>query len=180
MPSQVAQSPSPAQNLLFVGAITGAFGVRGEVRVKSFTAAPENICAYGPLFDERGALVMTPKRWRAINDGLAITAPEIASREQAEAMRGTKLFIPREALPPAKDDEYYAADLIGCRVEALDGKPLGEVTAVQDFGAGDLLEIALNGALWRLPFTNENAPRIDLKARLIVADPPEGLLPEKR
>jgi 16S rRNA processing protein RimM len=158
--------------------VTGAFGVRGEVRVKTFTVAPENICAYGPLLDERGAPVLTPKSCRVMKDGVALTTKEKLTREDAEKLRGTALYVPRAALPAAEDDEYYAADLIGCRVETLEGAPLGEVKAVQDFGAGDLLEIALNGKTWHLPFTNDNAPKIDLGNRVIVANPPEGLLPE--
>lgn len=146
--------------------------------MKSFTAAPEDVCAYGPLLDERGALVLTPKAVRPLKDAVAVTAKEKLTREDAEKLRGTALYVPRDALPEAEGDEFYAADLIGCRVEGLDGAALGEVKAVNDFGAGDVLDIALNGALWRLPFTKQNTPKIDLKARLIVVDPPEGLLPE--
>jgi 16S rRNA processing protein RimM len=168
----------PPDHLILVGAITGAFGVRGEVKVKSFTAAQEDVCSYGPLCDDRGGVVLTPKTFRPLKDAVAVTAKEVTTREQAEAMRGTALYVPREALPAPEEDEFYAADLIGCRVESVGGAPLGEVTAVNDFGAGDVLEIKLNGAVWRLPFTRENTPQIDLKARLIIADPPEGLLPE--
>lgn len=146
--------------------------------MKTFTAAPENICAYGPLLNEAGQKVLTPKRWRSINDALAITGPEVPSREAAEALKGTGLYVPRDALPAIEDDEYYVADLIGCAVQRMDGAPLGAVKAVNDYGAGDVLEIEHKGVLWRLPFSNENAPHIDLKARIIVVDPPEGLLPE--
>ena len=100
------------------------------------------------------------------------------TRRVSLSTSGTALYVPREALPAPEEDEFYAADLIGCRVEAVDGAPLGEVKAVNDFGAGDVLEIHLNGAIWRLPFTLENTPQIDLKDRRIVADPPDGLLPE--
>ncbi|MGE3866843.1 MAG: ribosome maturation factor RimM [Hyphomonadaceae bacterium] len=161
---------------MLVGAVTGAHGVKGEVRVKTFTAAPESACAYGPLMDEHGARALTPKQWRPIKDGLVIAAAEIKTREQAEAMRGMRLYVPRAALPPPEEDEFYTADLIGCAVEGVDGAALGEVIAVRDFGAGDILEIAKDGAVWRLPFTLENTPQIDLKARRIVADPPGGLL----
>lgn len=152
--------------------------MRGEVKVKTFTAAPENICAYGPLLNEAGKIVLTPKRWRSVNDALAITGPEVPSREAAEALKGTGLYVPREALPAIEDDEYYVADLIGCAVTLADGTPVGVLKAVNDYGASDVMEIEHNGALWRLPFTNENAPHIDLKTRVIVVDPPEGLLPE--
>jgi 16S rRNA processing protein RimM len=147
--------------------------------VKSFTAALEDVCAYGPLLSESGALVLTPKSWRPLKDAVAVTAMEVKTREQAEGMRGTALYVPRDALPPPEEDEFYAADLIGCRVEGVDGAALGEVKAVTDFGAGEILEITLNGVVWRLPFTKENTPQIDLKDRRIVADPPDGLLPEQ-
>jgi 16S rRNA processing protein RimM len=152
--------------------------VRGELRVKTFTAAPEDVCAYGPLLSESGAPVLTPKSCRVLNDAIALTAQEKLTREQAEAMRGTALYVPRAALPAPEEDEFYAADLIGCAVESVSGAPLGEVKAVTDYGAGDILEIALNGAVWRLPFTQQNTPQIDIKARRIIADPPNGLLPE--
>jgi 16S rRNA processing protein RimM len=164
--------------LILVGAILGAFGVRGEIRVKSFTAAPENVFAYGPLLDESGRVVLTPKKWRPLNDALAVTAPEVPTREAAEALKGTRLYVQRDALPAIEDDEYYAADLIGCAVVGVDGATLGLVKAVNDYGAGDLLEIDQSGRVWRLPFTNENVPTIDLKTRIITVDPPTGLLPE--
>jgi 16S rRNA processing protein RimM len=171
-------APQDPTNLILVGAIVGAHGVRGEVKVKAFTAAPENVCAYGPLLNEAGKVVLTPKNWRPLKDALGVTAPESATREAAEALKGTGLYVARDALPAPDDDEYYAVDLIGCAVQGLGGEALGVVKAVTDFGAGDLLEIDKDGVLWRMPFTNENAPHVDLKTRVIVADPPEGLLPE--
>ena len=161
-------------DLVLVAAALGAFGVRGEVRVRPFTQDPRAIAAYGPLLNAAGVVVLTPKRLRPIKDGMAVTAPEIADREAAEALKGVGLHVPRAALPPAAEDEYYHVDLIGCRVEALDGAPLGVVRAVQDFGAGELLEIAGDGkTLWYLPFTKAAAPIVDLSARRIIADPPE-------
>jgi 16S rRNA processing protein RimM len=160
-------------DLVLVGAIAGAFGVRGEVRVRSFTAAPESLASYGPLLDKTGAPLMSPQRWRPIKDAIAVSAPEIATREQAEALKGQGLYVPRSRLPPAADDEFYHVDLIGCRVEALDGAPLGEVIAAPNFGAGDLLEVRPPaGQSWFLPFTKTHAPLVDIAARRIVADPP--------
>jgi 16S rRNA processing protein RimM len=171
-------APESPANLILVGAIIGAHGIRGEVKVKPFTAAPENVCAYGPLLNEAGAVVLTPKRWRPLKDVIGVTAPESATRDAAEALKGVGLYVPRAALPAPEDDEYYAIDLIGCAVQHVGGEALGVVKAVTDFGAGDLLEIDKGGVLWRMPFTNENAPHIDLKAGMIIVDPPEGLLPE--
>jgi 16S rRNA processing protein RimM len=163
-----------ADDLVLVGAALGAFGVRGEVRVRSFTADPDAVCRYGPLRDEAGRVALTPKRWRPIKDGLAVTAPEVSSREAAEALRGTGLYVPRAALPAPDEDEFYHVDLIGCAVETLEGAPLGVVRAVQDFGAGDLLLIAPadGAATWFLPFTKAAVPRVDLAARRLVAVPP--------
>lgn len=158
--------------LVLVGAIAGAFGVHGEARVRSFTADPEALMGYAPLLREDGSIALTPSRWRAIKDGFAVTAPEIASREHAETLKGTALYIPHDRLPPTEDDEFYHVDLIGCRVENLAGDPLGEVVAAPNFGAGDLLEIKpASGPAWHLPFTRAAAPVIDIKAKRIVAVP---------
>ncbi|MFZ4120335.1 MAG: ribosome maturation factor RimM [Caulobacterales bacterium] len=157
-------------DLVFVGAVLGAFGVRGEVRVRAFTAVPDALTAYGPLLDQSGAVVITPKRSRAIKDGLAITGPEIKDRDAAEALKGSGLYVPRSALPPVDDDEFYYVDLLGCQVESLTGEVLGVVKAVQDFGAGDLLEIAKpEGGNWFLAFTKEAVPVVDLPARRLVS-----------
>lgn len=154
---------------MLVAAAAGPFGVRGEVRVRSFTADPEACFRYGPLLNGAGKPLLTPKKWRALGDGFALTAPEIPDRTAAEALGKTGLFVPRDRLPPAAEDEFYHIDLIGCRVEALDGAMLGEVRAVQNFGAGDLLELT-TGAF--LPFTKAACPIVDIAARRIVADPP--------
>lgn len=162
-----------SRDLVVVGAISGAFGVRGEVRVRSFTADVAGVVSYGPLCDAAGRVVLTPKRWRPIKDGLAVTAPEVKTREQAEALRNTALHVRRANLPPPDEDEFYHVDLIGCRVETLDGTALGEVVAVHDFGAGDLLAVrGADGKTHYLPFTREAAPVVDLLARRIVVIPP--------
>ncbi len=160
-------------DLVLVGVIDGAFGVRGEARVRSFTAEPHALFSYGPLLDETGKAALTPKSWRPLQDAFAVTAPEIASREDAMAKRGVRLFVPRESLPAPEDDEIYVVDLIGCRVDTAGGAPLGEVIAVHDFGAGDLLEIRPpSGAPFFLEFTKINVPVVDLANRRLVADPP--------
>ena len=156
--------------LVLVGAIAGAFGVRGEVRVRSFTAAPEGVVSYGPLYDAAGRVVMTPKRWREINDGLAVSAPEIPTREAAEKLKSTPLHVPRHLLPPAEEDEFYHVDLIGCRVETLAGETIGEVLDVRNFGADDLLEIrGANGKTLFIEFSKTDVPIVDLANRRLVA-----------
>ena len=154
---------------MLVGEIVGAFGVRGEVRVRPFTETPDGVVAYGPLLNAEGQVVLTPRRWRLIKDGVAVTAPEIASREDAEALKRTQLYVPRERLPPPAPDEYYRVDLIGCRVENEAGEALGEVLDVLDFGAGQILEIAApNGDRVLHPFTLDAVPKVDIAARRIV------------
>jgi len=163
-----------------VGAFAGAFGVKGEVRLKSFTAAPEAIAGYGPLWTEDGARSFTIEITRPVKNGFAAWIDGVVSKEAADALRGTKLFADRDALPSLPDDEYYHADLIGLAVHDTGGRLLGRVTAVHNHGAGDLLEVSGDGltspAL--LPFTQTAAPTVDLAAGRIVVDPPEGIFPD--
>ena len=163
-----------------VGAVAGAFGVRGEVRLKAFTAAPEDLFDYSPFTDQSGRTVLTVASWRHIKDGFAAYCDEVASREEADALKSLRLYAARERLPELDDDEFYHADLIGMPVVDLAGEPLGEVRAVHDFGSGDLLEIwrtpSVKGG-WYLPFTREQVPHVDLKAGVITADPAPGFLP---
>ncbi len=163
--------------MICVGAIAGAFGVKGEVRLKSFTADPEAIQTYGPLFSEDGATQYRLRITRSVKNGMAARLSGVATKEQADALRGVQLFVPRDVLPSLPDDEYYHADLIGLAVHDTGGTQLGTVRAVFDHGAGDLLEIFVPGARTTvlLPFTRANVPTVDLSAGRIVADPPEGL-----
>lgn len=160
-----------------VGAIAGAFGVKGEVRLKSFTSVPEDIAQYAPLETEDGAMEFDVVVERVIKNGLAVRLTGIATKEQADALRGVRLFVPRDRLPALPDDEFYHADLIGLPVCDTGGTELGRVKAVHDHGAGDLLEIHAPGlkSTVLLPFTREVVPTVDLEAGRIVADPPEGL-----
>jgi len=164
-----------------LGAIAGAFGVHGEVRLKSFTATPEDVAAYGPLESEDGT-----KRFEATLTGQtknALTArlSGIRSKEEADALRGTRLYVPRDRLPETGEDEFYHADLIGLEVFDTGGAVLGRVRAVLNHGASDLLEIHRPGlsATVLLPFTREAVPTVDLATGRIVADPPEGLFPDE-
>ncbi|MCL3881282.1 ribosome maturation factor RimM [Marivita sp. GX14005] len=160
-----------------VGAIAGAFGVRGEVRLKSFTADPKEIASYAPLETSDGARRFDVKITRQINNGLAARLSGITSKEEADALRGTQLFVPRDRLPSLPDDEFYHADLIGLEVTDTGGTPLGKVLAVLNNGADDLLEISAPGQKQSvlLPFTKSAVPTVDLAQKKIVADPPEGL-----
>ena len=160
-------------DLVVIAAIAGAHGVKGEARIKPF-GDPDALCDYGPFLDESGAVLLTPKSVRPGPNGLVVVRfKESVTREQLLAMKSTRLHVPRAAMPEPDEDEFYYADLIGLTVENLDGAALGRVKAVQDFGAGDLLEIAGPEGSWFLPFTREAVPHVDVKAGRIVADPPE-------
>jgi 16S rRNA processing protein RimM len=165
-----------AEDLTCVGAIAGGFGVSGEVRIKSFCAEPEAIARYGPLLTEDGRS-FDVRITRAIPGAFAARLTGVGTREEAEALKGTRLYAPRDRLPALGDDEFYHADLIGLAVVDTGGASLGTVRAVLDHGAGDILEIARPGAPdLLLPFTRAAVPTVDLAARRIVADPPEGLI----
>ncbi|MCV2882357.1 ribosome maturation factor RimM [Actibacterium sp. XHP0104] len=165
---------------LCVGAIGGAFGVQGEVRLKSFCADPEAIADYAPLYTEDGTRTFDLRITRAISGGFAARMTGITTKEEADALKGTRLFADRDALPDLPDDEFYHADLIGLEVLDTGGRALGVVRSVQNHGAGDLLEVFGPGmkATVLLPFTAAAVPTVDLKAGRVIADPPEGLFPE--
>ncbi|WP_292289231.1 ribosome maturation factor RimM [Marivita sp.] len=160
-----------------VGAIAGAFGVRGDVRLKSFTSNPEDIGSYAPLETEDGTRSFTVKITRQIKNGLAARLSGVSTKEDADALRGTQLFVPRDRLPTLPDDEFYHADLMGLEVVDTGGAPLGKVMAVINNGADDLLELRAPGQKQTvlLPFTKAVVPTVDLAQGRIVADPPEGL-----
>jgi 16S rRNA processing protein RimM len=162
-----------------VGALAGAFGVRGEVRLKSFCAVPEDIATYGPLVTEDGRFFEVTLTGQ-VSNGLSARLSGVASKEAADALRGQRLYAPRAALPSLPDDEFYHADLIGLEVVDTGGAVLGRVKAVLNHGASDILELHSPGARETilLPFTKTAVPTVDLAAGRIVADPPEGLLPE--
>jgi 16S rRNA processing protein RimM len=161
--------------LVCVGAIAGGFGVRGEVRLKSFCAEPAAIAGYAPLVTEDGRSFGV-RLMRPIPGAFAARLTGVETREAAEALKGTRLYAPRDRLPPLPEDEFYHADLIGLAVVDTGGTRLGTVRAVLDHGAGDILEIARAGAPdLLLPFTRAAVPTVDLAGRRLIADPPEGL-----
>ena len=165
----------PTPKLILVARVAGAFGVRGEVKLTTYTADPLAITTYGPLLRKSGEPMLKLTAARAVKGGVVARAKEIATREEAEALRGTELYVPREALPePQDEDEFYLADLIGLSIENAAGEVLGRVKTVQDFGAGDLIEVAPvdGGATWWLPFTKETVPEVRLAAGVLIAHPP--------
>ncbi len=161
-----------------IAAIAGAFGVRGEVRLKAFTASPEDVVAYGAVTTEDAAQSFTITLSGQTTKGALIARLSgIATKEQAEALKGTRLYVDRTRLPNLPDDEYYHADLIGLEVYDTGGKLLGTVKSVLNHGASDILEVQVPGlpAPALLPFTLEAVPTVDLTAGRIIADPPDGV-----
>ncbi len=160
-----------------VGAIAGSFGLQGEVRLKSFCSSPEAIATYGPLTTEDGTSSFTVKLTRPVANGLGARLTGVTTKEQADALKGTSLYADRTKLPSLPDDEYYYTDLIGMEVRDTGGALIGTLHAVHNHGAGDLLEITGPGLKTPLllPFTRAIIPTVDLGARRIVADLPEGL-----
>ncbi|AXQ95016.1 ribosome maturation factor RimM [Cereibacter azotoformans] len=162
---------------LCVGAIAGAFGVKGEVRLKSFCAEPSDIASYGPLFTEDGGRSFRVTLTRPVAGALGARLSGVATKEEADALRGVQLYADRDRLPSLGDDEFYHADLIGLEVRDTGGALLGRVHAVHNHGAGDILEVTGAGRreALLLPFTRAVVPTVDLSTGRIVADPPEGL-----
>lgn len=160
-----------------VGAIGGAYGVRGELRIKSFCAQAEDIESYSPLTSQDGTRTFHLALIRPIKNGFAARIAEVSTKEDADALKGVQLFARRDQLPSLPDDEYYHADLIGLEVCDTGGTVLGIVKLVHDHGAGDLLEVQRVGSSETvlLPFTLAAVPTVDMAARRVIADPPEGL-----
>jgi len=164
-------------NLVRLGRISGAHGIRGEVRIASFTDAPEGIAAYGALTDGQG------RRFEIASlrphKGMAVVAAfaGVTDRNAAEALKGVDLYIERDKLPEPDEEEWYHADLIGLDAVSAEGEAIGEVVAVQDFGAGDLLEIRVPGErqTMLIPFTKACVPVVDVKARRLVIVPLEDV-----
>lgn len=157
-------------DLICVGAISGAFGVRGEVRLKSFTSDPTAIAEYAPLFTEDGKRRFDVTITRPVANGLAAHLTGIATKEEADAMKGTRLFAERAQMPDLPDDEFYHADLIGLMVLDTGGVELGRVRAVHDHGAGDILDIMGPKGETLVPFTRHAVPTVDLTAGRVIVD----------
>ncbi|HEY0276349.1 MAG TPA: ribosome maturation factor RimM [Paenirhodobacter sp.] len=160
-----------------VGAIAGAFGVKGEVRLKSFCSTPEDIIAYGPLWTEDGTRQFRIKLTRPVTGGLGARLSDVVTKEDGDALKGVTLWADRDKLPSLPDDEFYHADLIGLEVFDTGGVAIGTVRAILNFGASDILEIYVPGRknTLMLPFTRAVVPTVDLKARRIIADPPDEM-----
>jgi 16S rRNA processing protein RimM len=166
---------SPERRLVCVAAVAAAHGVRGALKLKCFTEDPANVGTYGPLLDEAGRELFTVRVVAPAKGGVIVEAEGITDRDSAEALRGISLYVPRERLPAPEDDTFYYEDLVGLAVQDTAGRPLGRVTAVHDFGAGEVIEFqGADGKGGMVPFTMALVPEVDLAhGRLVVA--PEAL-----
>ena len=163
-----------ADDRIVVGSLAGAFGVRGEVRLKSFCAEPADIVGYAPLYTPDGRVFRDIHITGQTQGSLTARIDGVSSKEQADALRSTPLLADRSRLPELPPDEFYHADLIGLPVQDPGGTAIGTVRAVLNHGAGDILEVAgPRGASILIPFTVAAVPLVDIAARRIVADPPE-------
>ena len=166
----------PSSNRILLGRIMAAHGIRGEMIVASFAARPEDIAAYGPLSDGAGGRRFALTVVRVGAKGVVARIAGVGDRNAAEALRGTELWVERDRLPAPAAGEYYHADLIGLDAVARDGTPIGRIVAVENFGAGDLLEIRLagTGRSELVPFTDAFVPSVDIAARRIEVVMPEA------
>jgi 16S rRNA processing protein RimM len=155
-----------------VAQIGAAHGIRGEVRLRSFTEEPMAVASYGPLESEDGRQRFTIEALRPAKDVFVARLAGVADRDAAEKLTNLRLYVPRDRLPPAKDDEFYYADLVGLSAVTPDGAPLGTVTAIHNFGAGDVVEIKpAGGDPLLVPFTEATVPEIDIAAGRMVVVP---------
>ena len=166
-----------SKELICVGAITGARGLKGEVRIKSFTADPKGISNYGDVFEENGRTSYQVQITGQAKGQLLARLNGIEDRDAADALKGTRLYVLKSALPEPEEDEFYFSDLVGLRADLVDGGCLGKVKEVHDFGAGAILEVVGGEAgTVMVPFTRAAVPEVDKAGGRVVIDPPIGLL----
>ncbi|NSX53259.1 ribosome maturation factor RimM [Parasulfitobacter algicola] len=165
-------------DLVCVGVIAGAYGVKGQVRLKSFCADPQAIFGYR-LSDETGEKEFHITLSRPMKNGFVAQVKGLKNKEEADDLKGVKLYSNRDDLPDLDEDEYYHADLIGMDVLDTGGTILGQVKSVMNHGAADLIEVHGPGLkdTVLLPFTRDIIPTVDMATRRIIADPPEGFFP---
>ncbi|NKB47871.1 MAG: 16S rRNA processing protein RimM [Alphaproteobacteria bacterium] len=170
---RTSEGGSQGDDRICVGVVTGVHGLKGLVKVKPFTDAPESVAAYGAVETEDGNRRLELEVANRAGKGqIAVRVAGVTDRDAAEALKGLRLYVPRERLPAPDPEEFYYADLIGLAVQRASGDAVGTVRAVFDFGAGDVLEIVDDaGALIMVPFTRDAVPEIDLEGgRIVVTD----------
>ena len=163
-------------DLVLVGIFGAAHGVRGEIRLKSYTQDPASIGDYGQLSSKTGQ-IFELLTLRFVKDDMFVARIKgITDRNGAEALTNTEVFVPRSQLPLPEEDEFYYSDLIGLRAETEEGVLLGHVRSVDNFGAGDIIEIApATGETMLLPFTKAVVPKVELANKRIIVDLPQEI-----
>jgi 16S rRNA processing protein RimM len=166
---------------VLLGEIAGVHGIRGDVLIRTYTADPKNIAGYGPLENESGAQTFSVTVVRSTDKGVVAKIAAISDRTRAEALRGTKLYVAREKLPQLDEAEFYHADLIGLAAVDTEGVLIGKVIGVENFGAGDLLELQLAGksATELILFSDAFVPNVDLARGVVTIVMPEFVSGEK-
>jgi 16S rRNA processing protein RimM len=159
---------------ILLGRVVAAHGIRGDLLVRTYTDAPEAIGGYGPLTDADGRGAFKLRVVRVTAKGVVAHIAGVDDRNGAEALAGTDLYVARARLPAAEEGAFYHADLIGLTATALDGSEIGQIVGVHNFGAGDLIEVALRGSRQTelVPFTEQFVPKIDLALRVAVVELP--------
>jgi len=162
-----------SRDRVLLGVVAAPHGIRGLVRIKSFTGDPMAVGAYGPLSDETGKKAYRVEALSATGGAVLARIEGVADRTAAEALRGLRLYVERSAMPEVGEREWYEADLVGLAAVGRDGRDWGKVVALHNFGAGPVMEVS-GGVM--LPFTDEAVPEIDVGGGKVVIDPPAGLL----
>jgi 16S rRNA processing protein RimM len=164
------------QTRILLGVVTAAHGIKGEVKVKTFTQSPEGLGAYGPVSTEDGRQIEIAALRPFKSDEVIVRFAGIADRSAAESLKGRSLYVPRAALPATQAGEFYYSDLIGLKAEDPSGNPLGTVRGVHNFGAGDVVEIEFaDGTTEFLAFSDANVPAVDIAAgRIVIELPPDA------
>lgn len=171
------RSRRPKEGLICVGLIGSARGLKGELRVKSFTADANALASYGALTDETGEQAFELKVTGKHKEQLVVRIKGVNDRNAAEALNGQKLYMERDQLPKTDEDEFYFSDLQGLDAELVDGQPFGTVIEAEDYGGGPFLEVKAPGhGTVLVPFTKAAVPVVDIQGGKVVIDPPEGLL----
>ena len=168
-----------SKDRVLLGVVAAPHGVRGLVRIRSYTEDPMAVAAYGPLSDETGKRAYRVEALSAARGAVLARIEGVADRTAAEAARGLRLYVERSALPTTGEREWYEADLVGLAAVGRDGRDWGKVLAFHDFGAGRAMEVSGGGASRSsvmLPFTDAVVPEIDVEGGKVVVDPPAGVL----